>query len=1162
MLNLKYRFDIWKTYVDRIGEMFLAEEYSISPIFKQDISNYNEFKTIYENNFIKYKTEERFMIPTIGMINSGKTTLLNSILQGNYLVTSTNIGTKFVCILRHNENNKIPKLYKCKINKKLIDYKYNTFNYYHFEKEEKEEEGNILENIKRINEELKQYENEVSPDKRDINKYFYLMELNIPLFEKNKELGNYFDLLDVPGLNGKDNFYMEKIIPIIIEKSLFSIYVFDIEYYQKEKNKEKYNEYLSKITNKNNSIYILNKIDVITEEDKKKFKDENHYVNVFIDILTRKKTSDVNSKNNKEEGFGVDLEKNTLIKLSAKNLFNLVNIFSDFKTFIYFIIGKNKGKENDELFDFASAIKEQILINFRIDENEIKEILNNQKNDYNAYFNKIEYNEILKIIINSGFQNGLDKKNYKIFYYIFKTKKKKLLAMNELNVINDAIINSMNKSLDEFFDWNKVTELIKTFKKTINKIFCKNEEGKKYIELSDNLLNSFRKELEDKSALKKTNLNINSIEILKNIVYSLVELDPQNESLIDLKENYISLSYFIYNYRKIRISLLGGYSTGKSSLLNCLIGKNILPVDINPCTKIGIIIRHNEKPISQLFKTKFIRIENPEYWYFQEEENPLCEGDEQVIKKLIELNSVKSDIENPFIVLKIPLNIFSELNLKDNKLKEDLMEKLELIDFPGLDIKDEFNENIFPSLMRFTDGFIFVNNCDLIEDKDNLNIINNIMYELKSYKPNFSYNSCLFLLNKSDKALDLDINESKKKFENILLENKLRDNTNIINVNKFSCHLYNNYLRFMNNYNKDFEAFLQYIANNLIKPEEKLKIKNYEDFLVLLNNIIKILKKQINKESAIDIKETKINQNLINQSLINIFKALETSNNINQEKVDTNQTLSPIVDKIYINYLYICNNYKLHNQREVSNASSFFDSLLDLFSKLYQHTNIQFKNYYELFTENINNLLSLIDLKVCGNLFEGQINFDKLEKNYIDLNKKASNIYEEAFKEIKGPKKCVSNNIKIKLENYYNLYCKGSDINKMEPEKLENEINEEISKYVRNMNNLIGKFNDINQKLNISTSNIILNKNAIQLNKNNNKYEKNKEKDNIVLDAFTFIGNIFISIGNWFNEKDELKKNLNEFENKIYNKLERLETSFNVSFILLIIFIENFILIS
>ena len=126
MQNLKYRFDIWKTYVDKIAEMFFEDKYSISPIFKHDDLNYNKFKTMYENNFIKYKKEKKFMISTIGMMNSGRSTLLNSLLQGNYLITSTNIGTKFVCILRHNENNKIPKLYKCKITQKLIDYKYNN----------------------------------------------------------------------------------------------------------------------------------------------------------------------------------------------------------------------------------------------------------------------------------------------------------------------------------------------------------------------------------------------------------------------------------------------------------------------------------------------------------------------------------------------------------------------------------------------------------------------------------------------------------------------------------------------------------------------------------------------------------------------------------------------------------------------------------------------------------------------------------------------------------------------------------------------------------------------------------------------------------------------------------------------------------------------------
>ena len=1147
MQNLKYRFDIWKTYVDKIAEMFLEDKYSISPIFKQDDLNYNKFKSMYENNFIKYKTEERFMIPTIGMMNSGRSTLLNSLLQGNYLITSTNIGTKFVCILRHNENNKIPKLYKCKISQKLIDYKYNNYKYYHFEKEEKEEETkeNILESIKRINEELKQYENQISPDKRDINKYFYIMELNIPLFDQNKELGNYFDLLDLPGLNGKDNFYMEKIIPIIIEKSLFSIFVFDIEQYQGDKNRQKYNEYISLITNKNNSIYILNKIDKIKEEEKNQFQDDDHYYNLFINTLTKKKIPNNNLINKNEEEFGVDFEKNAFVELSSLNLFNLVNIFSDFKAFISYIIGKNKGKENDDRFEFSSAIKEQILKNFQINENEIEEILKDKKNDYNIYFNKTEYNEIIKIIINNGFQNDLDKKKYKKFNFIFKTKKKKFLAKSELKVITDTIINSMNKSLEEFFDWNKVMELIQFFKKTINKIFGDNEEGKKYIELSDNLLLSFRNELKDKSALKKTKLDINSIENLKDIVYSLVELDPENKSLIQLKENYIFLSYFIYNYRKIRLPLLGGYSNGKSSFLNCIIGKDILPVDLNRCTKIGIIIRHNKKNISQLFKTKFIRNENPEYWYFQDEENPICEGDELVKKKLYELNSEKTDIENSFVVLKIPLKIFEELNLKDNKLKEDLMEKLELIDFPGLDIKDDFRENLFSSLMRFSDGFIFVNNCDLIEEKSNLDIIKSIINELKIYKPSFSYNSCLFLLNKSDKNIDLDINESKETFENIIFENKSGDNINKLNVNKFSCKLYSYYIKFMNKYKKDFELFLQYIVDNLAKPEEKLEIKNYKEFLDLINKLIKILKKQINKEFAIVDKETKYDINLINQSMINIFNTLKVEKHVNQDKIENNEILLSIVDEIYKNYLYINNNLKFHIQREASNANSFFESLLDLFYNVYKHTDNQFKKYYELFIENINNLLSLMDLKVCGKLFEGQINYDNLKNNYVNLNNKASLIYEEANKKIEEAKKNIINNIEIALKNYYNLYCKDRDNNnEIQLEKLENKINKEISDYVGYMNFEIGKFNDISQKLDILINKEILNSNAVVLNKNCNRFDEFMYDDNIFINIFKGIGNILISIRNRLNEKEEIIKNLNDFTKKIVNLLDKYETSF------------------
>ena len=178
------------------------------------------------------------------------------------------------------------------------------------------------------------------------------------------------------------------------------------------------------------------------------------------------------------------------------------------------------------------------------------------ENKYKEFYDKNEFNEIGKIIIKNGFQNDLDENKYKAFKYIFKTKKKNFLVMNELNLITDTLINSMNTSLNEFFDWNKVMELIESFKKTINIILGNDKEAEKYITLCNNLLLSFKKELEDNLVLKKINIDINIINKLKNIVYSLNTLNPENKSLIQLKENYISLSYFIYNCRKIRIPFL------------------------------------------------------------------------------------------------------------------------------------------------------------------------------------------------------------------------------------------------------------------------------------------------------------------------------------------------------------------------------------------------------------------------------------------------------------------------------------------------------------------------------------------------------------------------------------------------------------------------------
>ena len=265
-----------------------------------------------------------------------------------------------------------------------------------------------------------------------------------------------------------------------------------------------------------------------------------------------------------------------------------------------------------------------------------KEIFNDKDdNKYKNYFDETEFEEICQNIIKEGFILEFEEEHYNKFKFIFNNKEKINLPIKELNDVYDTILNSIKKSMDKFFNWDNVKKLFTKFDEFIDKSFEKEEQKKIYKDICNKLLNSFNKELERKKKLEKIEWNIKILNPLKTLIDSLIKLDPIDKSLKRLKEDFDSLSYFIYNYRKIRITLLGGYSTGKSSFLNNLIGKDILPVDINRCTNRGIIIRHNKKiNTPQLFKTKFTCVKNPEYWYFKDEEDPICEGYENIKKKI------------------------------------------------------------------------------------------------------------------------------------------------------------------------------------------------------------------------------------------------------------------------------------------------------------------------------------------------------------------------------------------------------------------------------------------------------------------------------------------------------------------------------------------------
>ena len=163
-------------------------------------------------NYSKYENLVRFSVPIIGKISSGKSTILNFILDlKEKLQVKTNTTIRFVCLIRHNKllKNKDPLIYNVEFIPRAVDY-----NYYNFEKGNLIE-GDIKDIIQKRNEDLNNKIIDEIPEN-----YFYIIENFIPFFEGEYEkYADYFEFLDVPGLNevsnnlNIDNIYYEKVLP-------------------------------------------------------------------------------------------------------------------------------------------------------------------------------------------------------------------------------------------------------------------------------------------------------------------------------------------------------------------------------------------------------------------------------------------------------------------------------------------------------------------------------------------------------------------------------------------------------------------------------------------------------------------------------------------------------------------------------------------------------------------------------------------------------------------------------------------------------------------------------------------------------------------------------------------------------------------------------------
>ena len=131
--------------------------------------------------------EKRDGIIVIGMISSGKSTFLNSLLGITYLKANDNIITKMVTAIRYNPDLTEPKFYHLKIIEKENEYS--------FERDGDEFIGK--ENIIKAISDMNKKEASNQPKYENL---FYMLETNILTIE-NKDFLLHHDFYDIPGLN-------------------------------------------------------------------------------------------------------------------------------------------------------------------------------------------------------------------------------------------------------------------------------------------------------------------------------------------------------------------------------------------------------------------------------------------------------------------------------------------------------------------------------------------------------------------------------------------------------------------------------------------------------------------------------------------------------------------------------------------------------------------------------------------------------------------------------------------------------------------------------------------------------------------------------------------------------------------------------------------------
>ena len=1119
---------------------------------------------------------ERKGIIVVGMISSGKSTFLNSLLGITYLEANDNITTKLVTIIRYNEELKEPKFYHLKViskstekseneknlkenptvesnkelennnNNKINEIKENIDNNYYFIKDGEEYIGanEIIKKISDIN------KTEASAEEPKYENLFYMLETNITNI-KNKEFLKTHDFYDIPGLNeyilsdkkkeekkgndknnndnnkrnqnieqsNEDMRYIKGIFQYIKNKIEREIFVLNAETYYKPQNLQIITE-IKKYLNINftDNLIILNKIDISNDRQKTIADCKQFFIN-----------------NIDSQVFNINY--NVFAPLNSIQFKNELLMRDNYEYYYLYYLNKYKEKYVNIKEEEENKIKIISFVEFIA--NEItSHIIKKEK--------KAEYLKTLA--------NDVDNDKLKIIKKVYEDIKSKS------NTIINYGINFDEPNEDEDDDDDDEDNSI-IYIKAFYKTFEDKTNIPNYSEDVQRILDYFNNFKDKVENLETPPLAGNTeespdkkaIHILKDIFKKLqkyVRKGDEGNIITDLNTNLSMMEKFILNHRKIYIPFIGVSSAGKSTIINCIVGYKLFPEALNECTTRGIIIEYSD--VVELYETE---IDSTRNYYVFSEKNRVAEGYKDVRDYLESLNYRYGNSESKyFYIVKTTIKSFD-----DFKFEDELKRRILLIDLPGSDTKDnKFNEaaenerSVYEKLLSISSSFIYINKGRAIKSQENQIILKNLYTKIQDSSKLGSEDylkASFFVINMFSQLTEneMDINAIKEDLSTILFDkpDKSKDiNSSIFNAKNFYDYLKNSVLL------QDHEALINEFFKDFCK-EDGISLSSSGNFPKFC------LRKLKNKIKDFDLKVVS-SEKCTPEFTENIMSFMKDKLKFLNESIGSNdkKTITQLANIFY----YLENEINLEDMNVYKN--SHCEGFLQILKK-----QIEFSKEYkdEDYKIKLKSILNYFDTFFSKNIKkdENESNTKKdFKEKREDLKKRLQNIFKDFTVKNLFPKIKEDIRSKFKDDNTKDYIKKDKKPEEI-MENVKKDMNILLDDFTKRLNSNVDELNKNIQKLLEEIKNMTMFYNQGDI-KNNEEFQNNFErlfnsgkdlkileskKDGFISSFLNTIQGILNFFSGLFKKKEQkIKEDIINLRTKILNDLQQKQRNFYLKF--------------